>query len=420
MAKFRDLSKLKNSLSDRAAGDRLRHRQALKEAIRENLADIIGELDIFKIDPLSGKTYKVSVQLVEEYRFIYDENQGDKARGIGQKKDAKKGDDLGKVQSDGAKKTGIGQVGGNQPGKMVLELTSEDLDFVLEEVSKDLNLPFMDQRKLQKIKVKKQSRWRGIKESGIEPRLDIEASFTEKIKRQNMLKNLAEQLTKDDSRKSAEIMGEVLEAPFPFIGDDLRYHGLGFKFEKQANALIILIIDVSGSMDKQKRYFVKAFLHALYSLLQIKYSEVEIIGIAHDVEAQEISMAAIFHFSGDGGTIISSGPLEALKIIKFRYPLNSWNIYAVHCSDGDNSPNDDDKTVTAFKELVEICNLTGFIEVKPGVSKLSRTARRLLDGIKSDRFRVLLIRKKSEVGLRFRQFLEPDPDLYRSIKHEWL
>ena len=64
--------------SDRSAGDRLRHRQKVHEAIRHNIADIIAEESI--IGKSRDRVIKVPIRGIREYRFVF----GDNVPGVGQ------------------------------------------------------------------------------------------------------------------------------------------------------------------------------------------------------------------------------------------------------------------------------------------------------------------------------------------------
>ena len=75
---FRPYNSSSGQRSDRSAGDRLRHRQKVREAIRNNIADIIAEESIIGKD--HNRIIKVPIRGVKEYRFIY----GDNAPGVGQ------------------------------------------------------------------------------------------------------------------------------------------------------------------------------------------------------------------------------------------------------------------------------------------------------------------------------------------------
>ena len=69
---FRPYSTSEGLRSDRSAGDRLRHRQKVRKAIRSNLADIIAEEAILTKAP--DRVIKVPIRGIREYRFIFGEN----------------------------------------------------------------------------------------------------------------------------------------------------------------------------------------------------------------------------------------------------------------------------------------------------------------------------------------------------------
>jgi hypothetical protein len=69
---FRPYHPASGQRSDRSAGDRLRHRQKVREAIRNNIADIIAEESIIGKD--NNRIVKVPIRGVKEYRFVYGEN----------------------------------------------------------------------------------------------------------------------------------------------------------------------------------------------------------------------------------------------------------------------------------------------------------------------------------------------------------
>src|SRR6201988_3165688 len=84
--------------SDRSAGDRLRHRQKVRESIRENIADIIAEESIIGKD--KDRVIKVPLRGIKEYRFVYGENEAGVAQGDG---DSRPGQVVGQARRDGQK-----------------------------------------------------------------------------------------------------------------------------------------------------------------------------------------------------------------------------------------------------------------------------------------------------------------------------
>src|SRR5487761_1207460 len=75
---FREYRPSDAERSDRSAGDRLRHRQKVRELIRDNIADIIAEESIIGKD--RDRVIKVPLRGIKECRFVY----GDNAPGAGQ------------------------------------------------------------------------------------------------------------------------------------------------------------------------------------------------------------------------------------------------------------------------------------------------------------------------------------------------
>src|SRR5256885_15649975 len=101
------------SLHRKGPVDQQRHKERIKEAIRQNLPSIVSEENIILSD---GKhVIKVPIRSLEEYRFKYDDNKGKNA-GSGDG-NSKVGDVIGRAggqQGQGPGK-GKGQAGG-QPG----------------------------------------------------------------------------------------------------------------------------------------------------------------------------------------------------------------------------------------------------------------------------------------------------------------
>src|SRR6186713_1329553 len=105
---FRPFRSSEAERSDRSAGDRLRHRQKVRESIRENIADIIAEESIIGRD--RDRVIKVPIRGVKEYRFVF----GDNAPGVGQGEgEVEKGQVVGKSQQQG---DGADGKAGDRPG----------------------------------------------------------------------------------------------------------------------------------------------------------------------------------------------------------------------------------------------------------------------------------------------------------------
>ncbi len=399
MAIFRDLSQRKSDVSDRSAGDRARHRDIVKESIKENLPDIIIEEAI--IGTTGTKKIKIPIRSVKEWRFVYS-NRND---GVGQGEGNEPGDVIGRVDDD-EDRPKPGEAG-NEVGETIYEEVEIDLNEVLNLMFEDLNLPFLEKKKLHQIEVESESKWEGLQEQGIEPRLDMEASFIEKLKRQKILEAQLQEAERKDSDDAQRIKAELDKEPFPFREEDLRYHRITTKTKEESNAIIFAIMDVSVSMSTDRRYLAKAFFLLLYQFIKTKYMQVDVIFIAHHTEAFQATEYDFFNLADSGGTNISSGPIKAMEFIKTLYSPELWNVYAVHCSDGENYADDDGRAIDAFKELVDIANLVGFVEIKTG-GGWSTIGDKLKAVIKTPHFQLVHIKEKKDVYPRFIDFMNCD------------
>ena len=115
-----------------------------------------------------------------------------------------------------------------------------------------------------------------------------------------------------------------------------------------------------------------------------------------------------FHKGESGGTMISSGYRKALQIIEERYNPALWNIYAFHCSDGDNFSNDNADAVKYAQELADVCQLFGYGEIKPTHSLSWSSMIELFKRVENDNFVTVTIRSKDELWPAFQKFLKHD------------
>jgi len=127
----------------------------------------------------------------------------------------------------------------------------------------------------------------------------------------------------------------------PFIDPfDLRYSNRIKVPKPSSQAVMFCVLDVSGSMDEQKKDTAKRFFILLYLFLTRAYDKIEVVFIRHHTAASEVDENEFFHSRESGGTIVSSALNLLTKIIKDRYPGSDWNAYVAQASDGDNWDND--------------------------------------------------------------------------------
>ncbi len=168
-------------------------------------------------------------------------------------------------------------------------------------------------------------------------------------------------------------------------------------------------MDTSGSMDSMKKYLARSFFFLLYQFVSTKYQNVELVFIGHHTQAREVSEEEFFHKGESGGTLISSGYNKALEIIYDRFHPSLWNVYAFHCSDGDNFDSDNANALKAAKELCEVCNLFGYGEIKPlGSHYYESSMLDMFRRIEADNFQSVLIERKEDIWPSFKAFLSRD------------
>jgi sporulation protein YhbH len=382
--------------SDRSAGDRLRHREKVRESIRENISDIIAEESI--IGKNKDKIIKVPLRGIKEYRFVYGENAPGVGEGDG---NAQPGQVVGKTGKDGQGQ-GDGKAG-DRPGIDYYE-TDVTLDELIEIMFEDLELPNLERRALREIETDRFAKRKGYRHVGIRVRLDKRRTARQRVKRV-----LATRHTRVTQGLDAPKNKDGTERRFPFHQDDLRYKHLETDVREESNAAVICIMDTSGSMDTMKKYLARSFFFLLYQFISTRYRNVEIVFVAHHTEASEVTEDEFFHKGEAGGTFISSGYQKALDIISERYHPSLWNLYAFHCSDGDNFDSDNPAALKAAKELSEICNLFGYGEIKPLGSRYYESSMlNVFRRLDAPNFQAVLIERKEDIWPSFKAFLSKD------------
>ena len=127
----------------------------------------------------------------------------------------------------------------------------------------------------------------------------------------------------------------------PFLEQlDLRFRNRTKVPVPNSQAVMFCVMDVSGSMDQERKELAKRFFILLYLFLNRHYDKIEIVFIRHHTQAAEVSEDEFFHSTESGGTVVSSALVLLEQVIRARYPVNDWNIYVAQASDGDNFSDD--------------------------------------------------------------------------------
>jgi uncharacterized protein len=369
------------SLQRKGIIDQERHKERVREAIRKNLGSIVSNESIILSD--GRRTVRVPIRSLDEYKFRFDHR---KRKHVGQGDGKTRvGDVIGRESQAGGQGSGAGPAGGEGGGEYYeAEINIDELAALIFE---DLSLPFLEE-KAKKAVPAKTTRFNEIRRTGVMANLDKRRMIMENIKR--------------NARESkAARFGNVRK-------EDLRFKTWEETNRYESNAVVISMMDVSGSMGEFKKYIARSFYFWMVRFLRTKYDNVEIVFISHHTEANEVNEEQFFTQGESGGTVVSSAYQLALDIIRARYPPSDWNVYPFHFSDGDNYYSDNEEAVRLADELIQTCNLFGYGEIgEEGAGGYRRSSGALLSIFK-DRLK----RKERFIGVR----IDEREDVYPALK----
>lgn len=358
---FRVAPHTESTRSDRSAKDRARHRQLVRENIKNNLPDILADESLIGRD--KNTIVKIPLKSIREFRFVYGDNQPNVGTGDG---NSQEGQVVGKTGKEGQGK-GDGQAG-DKAGQDIIE-TEITLAELIDLMFQDCKLPNLRKTSLRQIIENRNSRKLGYRKVGIPVRLSKVKSAIERVKRKKATQRFSD-LTEECKEcegvgcETCEQTG-VVDRRFPFRKQDLRYVHHEDNPKPQSNAAIIFVMDCSGSMDNTKKYLARSFMYYFYEFIRANYDKSAVVFVSFHTEAKEVDENTFFHKGESGGTFISSGLDKAIEIIKDRLSPELWNNYVLFTSDGDNFDSDNPKAIKAVQELKELCSLVGYAEIKP-------------------------------------------------------
>jgi sporulation protein YhbH len=310
-------------MSQKIDQDHGRFRKIVRGKIKQNLRKYMSQGEMIG---RKGKD-KISIPLpqIEIPRFRY----GDKEKGGVGQGDGQEGDQI----DEGEKKPGEGAAG-DSPGDHVLEVevTFEELAEIMGE---ELELPRIEPKGSETV-VSKKDRYTSIRLTGPESLRHFKRTFKHALRRQIAMGTY--------NPKRPVIIP---------IREDKRYRSWKEQPLPETNAVIIYMMDVSGSMGDEQKEIVRIESFWIDTWLQSQYDGLESRYIIHDATAKEVDRETFFRTRESGGTMISSAYKVCAKMIEEEYSPMEWNIYPFHFSDGDNwSVDDTNLCIRLLKEQI--------------------------------------------------------------------
>lgn len=413
-------------LSEKGKKDAERHQKKIDETIRKNVRGVISEESI--ITRKKGKKVRIPVKGLKDYKFIHGKNEGDGGAGAGQG-DGKDGDIIARKPKPGQGQKGQGDKAGQEKGEDYLE-AEVDIDYLIQIMFEDLGLPWIEEKTKKENLVPKGWKFETISKTGIMPRIHKKRTMLEAIKRMaaytwEIIEDTG--CSEDDAHLAIhQAKGDLNEAidlvknnklkrngdePGVYIDDeDLRFKQIEHDVENLSNAVVIAMMDVSGSMHAKKKYLARSMLFWMNEFLKKMYDNVHIKFITHTTEAKVVDEETFFHKGESGGTSCASAFEKANYIIDTEYPVDEWNVYCIYISDGEDW--DPKITVTKIKEMLgKGINMLGYCEILVPYGENTQW-------YESNDWRTLL--KEMLNTWTFKHSKEHNTDFYKSEKDRFL
>jgi uncharacterized sporulation protein YeaH/YhbH (DUF444 family) len=310
--------------------DHQRFRQIVRGTIRKDLRRFLSRGEL--IGREGKRSVSIPVHDIDTPTFRYGDNSGGVGMGEGDE-----------GQSVGQQ--GKGQ-GGEQEGRHILEV-DVSLEELADILAEELSLPRIKPRGQHKITTIR-DKFTGIRPVGPASLRSFKRTYREALKRQLAVGTY-------DPKNPVIIP----------IKNDLRFRTWNEVKKPQSNAVIVYMMDVSGSMGDEQKELVRLEAFWIDTWLRRNYEGIESRYIVHDVRAAEVDKKTFFSVKEDGGTRISSAFTCCEELLRQHYDPTDWNIYLFHFSDGDNSSDSDNKVCVKLIEekLLPMSNMFGYCQV---------------------------------------------------------
>ncbi len=278
--------------------DVTRFRRIVKGEIRENLKRYVAKGEL--VARQGDRTVSVPLPQIDLPKFTFGDRNGG---GVG--------------QGEGEVGEGLGAEPGEEEGShdLEVEVSLEELAQILGE---ELELPRIKPRGQQQIEAD-MKRYRSIRRTGPRSLRHFKRTYRHALRRQVMLGTY-------DAKRPVIV-------PIP---EDERFRSYEVQRIPESSAVILYMMDVSGSMGSEQKEIVRNTAFWIDTWIRSQYRNVVVRYVVHDASAREVDRHTFFHLKESGGTKISSAYRLCDEVLEKDYPDDQWNVYCFHFSDGDN------------------------------------------------------------------------------------
>lgn len=290
--------------------DQSRFKSIIKGKVRDDFKRYVtnGEL----IGKREDEFVKIPIPRIDIPSFRYGPKQNE--QGVG--------------QGDGEPGEGSGQAGsgkgeaGDQAGQHMIEVEIS-MDELAEILGEKLELPRILPKGAKNIETEK-NKYSGIAPVGPEGLRKFKQTYKKAL-----------------SRYISSGTYNPLDPVIIPIRRDYQYRAIKKAPQPHTKAVVIYMMDVSGSMGDEQKEIVRLESFWINTWLKKHYKGLDTRFIIHDASAKEVDENTFFKTSESGGTLISSAYKLCQQIIQADYSTSEWNIYPFHFSDGDNWSGED-------------------------------------------------------------------------------
>jgi hypothetical protein len=362
----------------------------IREFIKKSKPQNIGTGgSVGKTSNQQSNPVKVAAEALEEPRFVYRPNSGENVWIINGNPKFMRGDEI-DLEQQGQGGQGAGQgagSGGEGEDSFVINIAADEFfDLFFE----DCELPNLTNEK-ETDKLENDHSHAGFTTNGIPAQLSVVRTYKQALGRRRalgapyqrelhelqeeqkmLLLKLSgttdEEYAKDLDRRLSQIEERIvvlqrkIAAIAAFDKVDLRYRKTERRPLHTVDAVLIMIMDISGSMGEHEKTVARRWFATLYAFMKRRYATCDLIFIAHTSDAYEMSENDFFSTRMNGGTMVSPALVMANKIIKERYDHTQTNIYISNASDGDNWTSDNAAVIEEMEKLIPKIQHFSYIE----------------------------------------------------------
>ncbi len=320
----------RKSNKNKSVGNRKKFIERNKERIKRYIENSTSDKGITD----ATEDREVILDNIEEPSFNFDQRTGERDVILTGNKDLQKGDKIYQPpenEEEGPSNSGDGL------DEFAFTLTKEEF---LDLYFSDLELPNFIKESLagsNKYKFKRT----GYSKEGVPARLDL-------------VKTLKQALARRIATKSKRYLDDI----------DLRYRHFTKKPYPVRQAVMICLMDVSGSMGEWEKDLAKKFYLLLYLFLNKCYTDITVRFISHTQEAKEVSEYEFFNSRENGGTVVSSGLQLVKDIIDSQIDITTTNVYVAQASDGDNWNGDEELSKSLVEDILVKVQYFAYIQTE--------------------------------------------------------